>query len=175
MSFCSVTSGTGSDDNQHSPPPMVECVGEVKYAIQEIKSQEYGFDASKPLQIAYFAAARSCATSEPAPLRIAIISDTYGNHRSLTIPDNIDVLIHAGDFTLYGKLSDAVDFNNWLGSLTSVPAKIDVNGNHECNSHWKSIAMSILSNAIFLQDEDQIIAKISSEGMLDTGSNILSS
>lgn len=44
-------------------------------------------------------------------LRLVLISDTHEQHRNLTIPDG-DVLVHAGDFTMNGKLSAVKDFND---------------------------------------------------------------
>ena len=40
---------------------------------------------------------------------IAMVSDTHGRHRDVYVPD-ADILIHAGDFTHFGKIKDAVDF-----------------------------------------------------------------
>ena len=88
------------------------------------------------------------------PVSVVMISDTHGKHRDLdqVLPYG-DILIHAGDFTLFGNKEDAIDFNNWLGYLTH-PFKIVINGNHESNPPWKKEAStaSILSNAIFLSN-----------------------
>lgn len=89
-------------------------------------------------------------------LRIALISDTHGAHRSLQLPE-VDVLIHAGDFCLYGRKEDAIDFNDWLGSL-NIPLKIVINGNHD-HSTWKSETQAILSHAIFLKNESYTIIR----------------
>jgi len=83
-------------------------------------------------------------------LRIVCISDTHGKHRDLNVGDG-DILIHAGDFTKFGRKEDAVDFNEWLGSLC-FKTKIVVNGNHECNAEWQSAAGDMLTNAIFLKN-----------------------
>ena len=40
--------------------------------------------------------------------------DTHNDHRDLQLPSG-DVLIHAGDFTQFGKEEHARDFNAWLG------------------------------------------------------------
>ena len=84
------------------------------------------------------------------------ISDTHGLHRQLNIPDG-DILIHAGDFTHYGKRRDADDFNAWLGTLPH-KHKIVINGNHEFRANWqadranKSVEAdpTVLSNATHL-------------------------
>jgi hypothetical protein len=48
---------------------------------------------------------------------IVCISDTHELHRELDVP-NGDILIHAGDFTMFSKSGSAIlDFNEWLGDL----------------------------------------------------------
>jgi len=85
-------------------------------------------------------------------MSIVVISDTHGDHRKLDMPPTADLLIHAGDFTLYGKKEQVEDFNSWLGELP-YRHKIVVNGNHECNAVWKGSVKKLLSNAIFLKNE----------------------
>jgi len=63
-------------------------------------------------------------------LRVGCISDTHGKHRDLRIPLDIDVLIHSGDFTQNGKISELQDFVTWLNQQ-AVPCKIIVPGNHD--------------------------------------------
>jgi calcineurin-like phosphoesterase family protein len=68
-----------------------------------------------------------------------------------------DILIHAGDFTLFGKEKHAKAFNEWLGRQKGFKHKIVVLGNHEENSEWNakdSRAKAILSNAVLLQNEE---------------------
>jgi len=101
------------------------------------------------------------------PTRVVIISDTHNDHRSFErIPDG-DILIHAGDWTCYGKREHATDFNDWLGTLPH-KIKIVVNGNHESNTMWKAETGSILSNAIFLKDE---VCRIDSLGNIFLGND----
>lgn len=83
-------------------------------------------------------------------LRIVCISDTHGRHRDLELPKG-DILIHAGDFTHFGKIEDAVDFNKWLGDLP-FKHKIVVNGNHDNNTPWQPRVEELLHNATFLRD-----------------------
>ena len=82
---------------------------------------------------------------------VVCISDTHGHHRQLDMPPG-DILIHAGDYVLYGSKEHAVDFNRWLGELPYMH-RIVVQGNHEFNAPWKVEAQSILSNATLLQNE----------------------
>jgi predicted phosphohydrolase len=91
------------------------------------------------------------SVSDVDGVRIVCISDTHNKHRDLDVPDG-DILIHAGDFTLYGKEEHAQDFNLWLGTLPH-KHKIIVNGNHENNAEWKDRTQSILNNAIFLRQD----------------------
>ena len=84
-------------------------------------------------------------------VKIVCISDTHGRHQDVVVPDG-DVLIHAGDWTHFGKQRDADDFNAWLGTLPH-QHKIVVNGNHESNATWKRQVKTILSNATHLVNE----------------------
>lgn len=85
-------------------------------------------------------------------VRIVCISDTHGCHRDLGDLPSGDILIHAGDFTKFGKLEHVEDFNEWLGSLP-FEHKIVVNGNHENNADWQPRVRDLLSNATFLKAE----------------------
>jgi hypothetical protein len=68
-------------------------------------------------------------------IRVVCISDTHGDHEKLVLPTG-DILIHAGDFTRFGRVDHAEKFNSWLaeqkvkGNFQHV---IVVNGNHENN------------------------------------------
>merc|ERR1711934_1049790 len=62
----------------------------------------------------WLSAAPSKTQRSKLHVTIACCSDTHGAHRDVRVPD-ADVLIHAGDFTRFGKIEDAQDFNIWLG------------------------------------------------------------
>jgi len=64
-------------------------------------------------------------------VRFVCISDTHGRHRCLTdsLPAG-DVLLHAGDFSMNGELSEMLDFGSWLASLP-YSKKIVTAGNHD--------------------------------------------
>eukprot|EP00299_Pterocystis_sp_00344_P017933 c8977_g3_i1.p1 GENE.c8977_g3_i1~~c8977_g3_i1.p1 ORF type:complete len:209 (-),score=32.59 c8977_g3_i1:59-685(-) len=85
-------------------------------------------------------------------MRFVCISDTHNHHRDIVVPDG-DVLIHAGDFTNYGKEEHAVDFNAWLGELPHAH-KVIVLGNHECNAPWAKKIANFITNAIVLQQSE---------------------
>ena len=98
------------------------------------------------------APSRSASPPEEGWVRIVCISDTHGKHADLgDVPDG-DVLIHAGDYTTFGKEVHARAFNEWLGTLPH-PHKLVVNGNHEANAPWQLYAAEILSNATLLRNE----------------------
>jgi len=85
-------------------------------------------------------------------IRIVAISDSHELHRDLDIPDG-DILIHAGDFTMFSKSSAAIlDFNEWLGELPH-RWKILIPGNHEFFLEADPSRRSLISNARLLIDE----------------------
>ncbi len=94
---------------------------------------------------------------EVLKLRIVIISDTHNDHRSLVVPLG-DVLIHAGDYTCYGKIEHAKDFNNWLGELP-FEHKIVINGNHESNAPWRNKVEEIVCNATYLKQKHHVLKR----------------
>lgn len=63
-------------------------------------------------------------------MKIVHISDTHMQHEKINIPDNIDLLIFSGDWSVRGSSEDAEIFFNWLKSLI-VPRIIFIAGNHE--------------------------------------------
>ena len=62
------------------------------------------------------------------------ISDTHTNHEQLNIPDNIDLVIHSGDFTNYRDPArnepEAHNFLKWYREL-DIPNKVLICGNHD--------------------------------------------
>jgi len=89
-------------------------------------------------------------------MKIVIISDTHGMHRSLDMPDG-DVLIHAGDFTTRGTLDNVIEFNEWLGTL-DYKHKIVISGNHELSlENYPEKAKELITNAIYLKDSSVVI------------------
>lgn len=82
-------------------------------------------------------------------LRIVCVSDTHGLHRELELPEG-DVLVHAGDFTQFGKEEHVADFNAWLGEQPH-GLKLVVLGNHENSSPWNKRAESMIPHATVLR------------------------
>jgi Icc-related predicted phosphoesterase len=85
-------------------------------------------------------------------LKCVAIADTHGIYREIEIPDG-DVLIHAGDITKRGKLSELTDFNDWLGEQPH-KHKIIIAGNHDwCFERQKEASIKIITNAVYLEDQ----------------------
>ena len=62
---------------------------------------------------------------------IFAFSDTHGNHRELQVPENVDIVICAGDAVEDNLVGDEYDdFIEWIASLPC-KWKIFVPGNHE--------------------------------------------
>lgn len=93
---------------------------------------------------------------EALGVRLVCISDTHGRHRDIRDLPAGDILVHAGDFTHFGKEHNVSDFNAWLGEVRDqFQHVVVVNGNHEHNAPWKRNAKEKLSHADFLLDESK--------------------
>jgi Icc-related predicted phosphoesterase len=75
-------------------------------------------------------------------LNVLHISDTHNYHSLLTIPKNIDVIIHSGDTTnYYDKVKNWVEFQNffeWYKNL-DIPYKILIAGNHDATLYHNTM------------------------------------
>jgi Icc-related predicted phosphoesterase len=89
-------------------------------------------------------------------MRIIAISDTHNRHEQIAVPSG-DVLVHAGDFTLHGKLDEVRAFNKWLGRLPH-KHKLIIAGNHDRAFQTEpDLARSLITNGVYLQDETKEI------------------
>lgn len=89
-------------------------------------------------------------------IKIVCISDTHTCHRQLKVPDG-DILIHAGDFTLFGKKEHFLDFNDWLGTLPH-QHKLVVYGNHEKGAVQQDHSLAgAITNASLLVNESTVV------------------
>lgn len=85
-------------------------------------------------------------------IRLVLLSDTHECHREVDVPGG-DILIHAGDFSLFSKSLRAIDdFNNWLGELPHSHVLL-VPGNHEFFLEADPRRRSLLTNATVLINE----------------------
>jgi Icc-related predicted phosphoesterase len=94
------------------------------------------------------------------------ISDTHGIHEHLVIPDNIDIVIHSGDFSNYHRTFDnkpeALEFLQWYSKI-DVPYKVLVAGNHDAYACNKPIEFAQTCHdlgIIYLKDDFCIIKGI---------------
>eukprot|EP01012_Entosiphon_sulcatum_P003705 TRINITY_DN11286_c0_g1_i1.p1 TRINITY_DN11286_c0_g1~~TRINITY_DN11286_c0_g1_i1.p1 ORF type:complete len:283 (+),score=22.61 TRINITY_DN11286_c0_g1_i1:528-1376(+) len=122
--------------------------------------------AAEPPGITRIEATDPNAPKPPGATRFVLISDTHGKHESLTIPEG-DVLIHAGDFTDHGQVSQLESFFTWLASVPC-KHKIVIAGNHDVTldsdfyeQKWKRFhktkqsteaACDAVRNCIYLRD-----------------------
>ena len=75
-------------------------------------------------------------------INIMCISDTHNRHDEIDISKwkdaNIDILIHCGDITMYGKYENIVNYNNWIKYLKSeklIKESVVIAGNHDITLH----------------------------------------
>lgn len=101
-------------------------------------------------------------------MNITCISDTHGLHNHLSL-DEGDILLHAGDISNYGTISQIENFNKWLGEQKAkFNHIICIAGNHDYGldlNHFKGqmynpdkiSGKELLSNAIYLDNEEIVI------------------
>lgn len=81
--------------------------------------------------------------------RLAVISDTHGLHRGLTIPE-CDVLVHCGDATMNGELDVLEDLAAWMASTPS-RHQVIIGGNHDFSLDPTSKDFNIAAETFFHQ------------------------
>lgn len=87
-------------------------------------------------------------------MKIACISDTHNKHNYIdmrTLQD-VDMIIHAGDFTSNGNQSQTISFLQWYESL-NIEHKILVAGNHDfycCSDTFQHLLTSIAPSVHYL-------------------------
>jgi Icc-related predicted phosphoesterase len=94
-------------------------------------------------------------------MKIVAISDTHGQHNSISLPEG-ELLIHAGDLSKRGTKTEVVDFLGWF-SAQPHRYKVFIAGNHdfffekECSSEIQKL---IPDNLIYLNDSQIVIEGI---------------
>lgn len=89
-------------------------------------------------------------------MKIVLISDTHGLFDKVDVPDG-DVLIHCGDITSSGALSELARFNDQLRKLPH-KHKLVIGGNHDTMLQKKpQEARALLDAATYLEDEEIVI------------------
>ncbi len=96
-------------------------------------------------------------------MKILFISDTHCFHDELTIPKDIDMIIHSGDSTnarnQFNNIPEAREFLHWYDSL-NVKYKIFVAGNHDTSIEQKLINPRDYSSISYLEHESITIEGI---------------
>lgn len=97
-------------------------------------------------------------------MRLVCISDLHGLHlkwyRHIGAMPAGDVLIVAGDITMFGKLEELQSFNDWIAMLKRVygyKAAIVIAGNHDqclAENHPSTIQRDFLKDCVYLQDNE---------------------
>lgn len=96
-------------------------------------------------------------------MKITAFSDSHSMHRNVEIPDG-DILLFAGDMDNCRNRQDVTEFNDFLKTLPH-RYKIVVAGNHDhLLAEDTRLAKSLLSEAIYLQDEMVVIEGFSIYG-----------
>lgn len=89
-------------------------------------------------------------------MKVVMIADTHGQHRKLNVPDG-DILIHAGDSMTSGNnYRELTDLNDWFGELPH-KYKILIAGNHDFLFEKIDDCRKLITNAVYLQDEEIVI------------------
>ena len=83
---------------------------------------------------------------------IVVISDTHGRHRDVDVPGG-DILVHAGDFTGSGRMSDVDEVDDWLGDLPHATTIVVAGNCDRCCERDPDEVRERLTNATYLQDE----------------------
>jgi len=94
-------------------------------------------------------------------LRLVCISDTHCQAEKMLepVPEG-DILIHAGDFTNYGRREEVEKFNTWLGTLPH-RHKIVIAGNHEITFDRASFDNIYAKKKVFGENYDPSDPKVS--------------
>ena len=89
-------------------------------------------------------------------MKIVCISDTHNQQHRLTVPDG-DMLIHAGDLSIYGTVEEINNALQWLAELPH-KYKIVVAGNHDFAFEYKSFGIVIPQGVIYLENSTVEVA-----------------
>jgi predicted phosphodiesterase len=88
---------------------------------------------------------------------IFAFADTHGNHRKVTVPDDVDIIVFAGDACVAGDETQLADFFAWYASLP-VLHKLFVPGNHDLPFDLSpDTAMQMLPNGITCIDSGAVM------------------
>ena len=96
-------------------------------------------------------------------MKIWHISDTHSYHELLEIPEDIDMVIHSGDFSnqwcVYKNEPEALNFLHWFSAL-EIKHKVLIAGNHDalaCQRNVKFKELCVELGIIYLKDTGVVI------------------
>lgn len=89
-------------------------------------------------------------------MKIVCISDTHNQQHRLSVPDG-DLLIHAGDLSIYGTVEEINSALKWLAQLPH-KHKIVVAGNHDFAFEHKSFGLVIPDGITYLENSTTEVA-----------------
>lgn len=96
-------------------------------------------------------------------MKITFISDTHGLHEQVQIPEQTDMLIHAGDLSGLGRIDEIKKFLKWYDSLP-IRYKVFIGGNHDfLLEQQPAIFQTLLAeypDLIYLENEAIVIEGI---------------
>ena len=95
---------------------------------------------------------------------------THGYHNLLEIPENIDIVIHSGDFSnnynVYFNEDETIDFLDWYGKVP-IKHKILIAGNHDAFAYKNKVDFDFLCKSrgiTYLENESCTIEGINIYG-----------
>lgn len=96
-------------------------------------------------------------------MKITFISDTHGLHRFIDVPEDTELLIHAGDISNVGRLAGVRHFLEWYNQQPG-QYKVFIGGNHDflleqSPSVFKSMLLDY-PDLIYLENEETDIEGI---------------
>lgn len=91
--------------------------------------------------------------------KIDCISDTHNRHKHFTMPGG-DLLIHSGDASMGGNLSELLNFLDWYAKQP-YGIKIFVPGNHDwiCEEEPEKMKEEARNRGIFLLNDEALLVK----------------
>ena len=102
-------------------------------------------------------------------MKIVCASDTHHHHGSISIPE-CDLFVFAGDHACHREpiAKATISFNDWLGKIPA-KHKVIVAGNHDVLFEKNlTLAKSLITNAIYLENDYTIIDEIKIYGSPQT-------
>jgi predicted phosphohydrolase len=86
-------------------------------------------------------------------MKVVCIGDTHNRHAELRLPPG-DVLVHAGDYSMRGHVTETEAFLSWFAAQPH-PHKIFITGNHDFifQKRRQEARAMVPAGVIYLEDE----------------------